>query len=65
VSNNQAYEECGVHWNNELTNDKIVLFLSDNELAEKEMDWLKAHRTMSEVEAIKLFGQVILNRNSS
>jgi hypothetical protein len=48
--------------NNDLSNDEIVSFLRENELSDIEMDWLRSHGNVSELEVLKL---VMQNRNKA
>jgi hypothetical protein len=48
----------------ELSTEEIVSFGMNNKFTEKEKDWLKNHGTIEELEALKLIGQIMLNRSS-
>jgi hypothetical protein len=61
----QDYQEWGVDLNNELSYDEIISFLRDNEMTDKEIDWLRSQGTFSGLEVLKLTGQILLNRFSN
>ena len=53
-----------IELSNEPSNNEILSFLRDNELTDKEMDWLKSHGIVTEFGVLKLIGQIMSNRSS-
>jgi hypothetical protein len=41
---------------------KIISFLMENEMTDIELDWLRSHGNVSEVEVLKLVGCIMLSR---
>jgi hypothetical protein len=46
----------------ELSNDEILVFLRENELTDTEMTWLRKFETKTEIELLRLIGQIMLYR---
>jgi hypothetical protein len=57
------HRNCDADMNNDLSNNEIIYFLRENEMTVIESDWLRSHGTVSEVEVLKLVGQIMLSRD--
>jgi hypothetical protein len=63
--NKQAKEVEVVNLNKELSNDIILSFLRENEIIENEMDLLKSHVKLNELEVFELILEIRLNKASN
>jgi hypothetical protein len=51
---NKDHRNCVADLNNDQSNHEIVFFLGENEMTNLELDCLRSHGTVSEVEVLKL-----------